>query len=84
VVVTAGDIIIAKDRDDEGILIVNGNIMVNDKEQSLQAWLKEIYGWSSAQTYVFAILKDSGKSLIQIREEYMEQQAMESTNELLM
>jgi hypothetical protein len=81
-VVKAGDIIIAKDRGDEGILLPNGNILVEDKEQSMQTWLKEIYGWSSVQTYVFAIHKESGKSLSQIRAEYMEQQARESTTEL--
>lgn len=76
-VVKEGDIIVAKDRGNEGILMANGNIMANDKELSLQAWLKEIFGWSSVQTYVFAIHKESGKSLSQIREEYMERQAME-------
>lgn len=37
--------------------------------------LKELYGWSSVQTYVFAVHKESGKTLSQIREEYIEQQA---------
>jgi hypothetical protein len=76
-VVKEGDVIVAKDRGNEGILMANGNIMVNDKEQSIQAWLKEIYGWSSVQTYVFAIHKESGKSLSKIREEYMEQLMVE-------
>jgi hypothetical protein len=76
-VVKEGDVIVAKDRGNEGILLANGNIMVNDKEQSIQAWLKEIYGWSSVQTYVFAIHKESGKSLSKIREEYMEQVKLE-------
>ncbi|WHY88580.1 hypothetical protein QNH39_12370 [Neobacillus novalis] len=80
-VVKEGDVIAAKDRDNEGILLANGNIMVNDKEKSMQSWLKEIYGWSSVQTYVFAIHKESGKSLSQIREEYMSQQAMEATDD---
>ncbi|MED1472671.1 hypothetical protein [Bacillus salipaludis] len=55
---------------------------MNDNEKSLQAWLKEIYGWSSVQTYVFDIHKESGKSLSEIREEYMEQQAKDESNNL--
>ena len=39
--------------------------------------VKEIYGWSSIQTYVFAIHKDSGKSLPKIREEYMHKKVEE-------
>lgn len=74
-----GDIIVAKGREDEATLLANGNIIANGKEQSMQVWLKELYGWSSIQTFVFAIHKESGKSLFQIREEYMEKQAVETT-----
>lgn len=74
-VVKGGDIIVAKDRTDEGTLMANGNILVDDKELTLAWWLKEVYGWSSVQTYVFAIHKESGKSLAQIREEYIDQKA---------
>ncbi|OAS85965.1 hypothetical protein [Metabacillus litoralis] len=70
-VVKAGDTILAKDRNEEAMLLKNGNVLVNDVELSMQKWLKELYGWSSIQTYVFAIHKDSGKSLSKIREEYM-------------
>lgn len=80
-VVKEGDIIVAKDRGNEGVLMANGNIRVNEEEKSMQAWLKEIYGWSSVQTYVFAIHKESGKSLSQIREEYMDRQAMEASED---
>jgi len=78
-VVKEGDIIVAKDREDEGRLLSNGNVMVNGEEKSMQAWLKEIYGWSSVQTYVFAVHKETGKTLSQIREEYMVQKETEST-----
>lgn len=80
-VVKEGDIIVAKDRGNEGVLMANGNIVVNEEEKSMQAWLKEIYGWSSVQTYVFAIHKESGKSLSQIREEYMARQAVEASED---
>jgi len=78
-VVKEGDIIVAKGREDEGRLLSNGNVMVNGEEKSMQAWLKEVYGWSSVQTYVFAVHKETGKTLSQIREEYMVQKETEST-----
>jgi hypothetical protein len=81
-VVKEGDVIVAKDRGNEGILLANGNIRANDKEQSIQAWFKEIYGWSSVPTYVFAIHKESGKSLSKIREEYMEQVMLELDSDM--
>lgn len=78
-VVQEGDIIVAKGREDEGLLLSNGNVMVNGEEKSMQAWLKEVYGWSSVQTYVFAVHKETGKTLSQIREEYMAQKETENT-----
>lgn len=78
-VVKEGDIIVAKGKEDEGTLLSNGNVLVNGKERSMQVWLKEIYGWSSVQTYVFAVHKETGKTLSQIREEYMAQKEIEST-----
>jgi hypothetical protein len=77
-VVKPGDIIVAKGRDDEATLLANGNVIVNGEEKSMQSWLKNVYGWSSVQTYANAIRKESGKTLSQIREEYMEQEAKES------
>ena len=80
-VVNAGDIIVAKDRENEGTLQKNGKVSVDGKELSMQMWLKEVYGWSSVQTYNFAVHKDSGKTLSQIREEYMNKQAAEVVEE---
>lgn len=71
-VVESGDIIMPKDREGEGVLTSSGHVEVNGEELSLQQWLKEIYGWSSVQTYAFAIHKASGISLSQIRKEYMD------------
>ena len=71
-VVKVGDTIVAKDREDEAALLSNGNVLVDGVELSMQKWLKDIYGWSSVQTYFFAIHKESGKSLHKIREEYMD------------
>ncbi|WP_053956351.1 hypothetical protein [Inediibacterium massiliense] len=81
-VVKEGDVIVAKDRDDEGTLLANGNVKVDGKAMSMQVWLKELYGWSSVQTYVFAVHKESGKTLAQIREEYMEKQAKIDSEEV--
>ena len=76
-VVKEGDTIVAKDREDEADLLSNGNVLVVVRRLSMQKWLKDIYGWSSVQTYVFAIHKESGKSLHKIREEYMDKIAEE-------
>lgn len=39
-VVDSGDTIVAKGRDDEGTLLVNGNVEVNGEEISMQKWLR--------------------------------------------
>src|SRR5690625_3217027 len=75
-VVKAGDIIQAKNRDDEGTLLKNGNILVDGDEMSLASWLKGVLGWQSVKTYVFSIHKETGKSLDEIREEYMEKEGL--------
>lgn len=76
-VVKAGDIIVAKGREDEATLVKNGNVLVEGKEMSLLSWLKEVFGWSNIATYDFSILKESGKTLAQIRAEYMDRQVTE-------
>lgn len=73
-VVKAGDILVAKGRADEAILLGNGNVDINGTEMSMQAWLRRVFDWSSVATYTFAIHKQSGKSLSQIREDYMERE----------
>lgn len=76
-IVKAGDIIVAKGHEYEGRLLANGNIFADNEEKSMQVWLKAIYGWSSIQTYVFAVHKETGKTLAELREEYMKQEALE-------
>jgi hypothetical protein len=80
-VVKGGDTIVAKDREDEAKLLANGNVMVDGKKKSMQVWLKEVYGWASVRTYVFAVHKESGKTLAEIREEYMEKEKSELSEE---
>ena len=73
-VVSAGDILVAKGFEEEGEveLLANGHIKLNDEEMSMQDWLRKMTGWKSVETYKFAVHKASGKSLSEIRKEYME------------
>ena len=73
-VVKEGDIIQAKGREAQATLLASGHIIADGKEQSLQKWLQGIFGWSSVQTYLFAVHKESGKTLADIRSEYMERE----------
>jgi len=76
-VVKEGDILVAKGRDSEGTLLANGNILVDGEEQSLSNWLKDVFEYSSVRTYSFSVHKESGKTLSEIRQEYMERQAIQ-------
>src|SRR5690606_34626510 len=41
-VVAPGDILEAKDRDAPATLLVNGNVLFNEEEMSMQSWLKKV------------------------------------------
>ena len=71
-VVRSGDVLLAKDSDSEAVLLENGHVTYDGEEMSMQVWLRKVYGWKSVETYRFAIHKSSGKSLSQIRKEYMD------------
>ncbi|GEN82849.1 hypothetical protein SLU01_11610 [Sporosarcina luteola] len=71
-VLKACEVIVAKGKEDSRVLLSNGNMQVNGIEQSMQKWLKEVFDWSSVQTYAFAVHQETGKTLSQSREEYME------------
>jgi hypothetical protein len=69
-VVKAGDIITSKNESVE--LLANGKVKtIKGNETSLHEWLKSIYKWPAVQTYVYSIHKETGKSLSQLREEFM-------------
>ena len=72
-VVSSGDVLVAKDSTAEAVLLENGHVKYENEEMSMQVWLRKVFGWTSVETYRFAIHKESGKSLSQIRKEYMEQ-----------
>lgn len=71
-VVTAGDILVVKGGTEEAELLDNGYVTFQNKEMSMQKWLRRITGWQSVETYKYAIHKATGKSLSQIRKEYMD------------
>lgn len=71
-VVAAGDILVVKGGTDEAELLANGHVTYQGEEMSMQKWLRRITGWQSVETYTFAIHKATGKSLSQIRREYMD------------
>jgi len=78
-VVKPGDIIMAKNGRSEAELLENGNVLLSDgRELSMQMWLKEVYGWASIETYAFAVDKESGKTLSEIRREYMDKEVVKA------
>lgn len=74
-VIQAGDIIIPKGRSEEAILLEFGQVKTDNGEMSMQVWHKSIYEQQSVQTYAFAVLKCTGKTLSDIREKYMKREA---------
>lgn len=74
-IVKAGDQIKAKNRNDTATLMSDGKVKINKTNEitTMQQWLKTLYGWPSIQTYVFAIDVKTGKSLSELRAEYMDE-----------
>lgn len=71
-VIRPGDTIIAKGRTDEAVLQEDGQVKSEAGIMSIQQWLKRVFGWSSVETYGFSVDKKSGKTLSELRQEYME------------
>lgn len=72
-IVSAGDVIMAKGSSDEAVLQANGQVKTDIGIMSIQQWLKMVFRWSSVETYAFSVDKKTGKTLSQLRQEYMEQ-----------
>lgn len=71
--VEPGDVLIAKGTAEEAILQKDGQVEKSDGTiSSIQQWLKGVFGWSSVQTYAFCVDKKTGRTLMDLREEYME------------
>ena len=76
-VVKAGDIICMWNREEEeATLQANGHVSYNGKEYTLASWLKMLTGWSSIETYRYAIHKEKKESLGKIRKDYMVKMGM--------
>jgi len=71
-VVKEGDLLRIKNEDAIAVLLKNGNVEVDGEEKSIQKWLKEVKGWQAVETYSNTILNDTGKTLSEIRKEYMD------------
>jgi len=73
-VILSGALLKAKDRDSEAVLQDDGQVKIKDSGQitSLQQWLKGVCGWSSVETYALTVDEASGKTLSELRAEYME------------
>lgn len=72
-IVQAGDILVARGTQEKAVLQENGQVKLNDDTVlSLQQWLKQVFGWSSVETYAFAVDAKTGKTLSELRQEYME------------
>lgn len=54
-VVSPGDVLQAKEREDTAVLLENGNVNVEGKEMTIHQWLKSVYNWSCVETYGFSI-----------------------------
>lgn len=79
-IVKAGDVLQAKDTGIEAVLQANGQVRSADGAPlSLQAWLKEALGWASVATYDFTVDKKTGRSLSDLRQERMEQNARQES-----
>lgn len=71
-VIKEGDILYAKDFSKSKVtLLNNGNVLLENNEVSISKWLLSLYEWSSIRTYVFAVHEKSGKTLSEMRTDYM-------------
>lgn len=78
---SAGDTIKAKDRDDTAVLNADGSVTVSGGEKrSLQQWLQSVYGWASVATYDFSVDVKTNKTLSELRQ-FHEEQAAQSGEE---
>lgn len=74
-IVEAGDVLKAKGTAEEAVLLANGQVETASGDTlSIQQWLKGVLGWSSVQTYAFSVDQKTGKTLSQLRQEYMEKE----------
>lgn len=74
-IVKEGDVLIAKGTEEKAVLQKDGQVILTDNtKESIQQWLKQVYGWSSVETYAFAVDNKTGKTLSELRKEYLEKE----------
>lgn len=71
-IVKPGDQLKAKGRESWAQLLENGHVMADGEEKTMHYWLHDVYGWASVETYACAEYKDTGRTLAEMRREYME------------
>lgn len=69
-ILESGDILIPKGYEFEAELLENGNVMTEQGEKALSEWLKT-FGWTSGNIYDCTTQKRSGKTLSELRVEYV-------------
>lgn len=79
-IVGQGDVLTAKGTTEEAVLQADGQVKTALGDVlSIQQWLKGVFGWSSVETYAFSVDQKTGKTLSQLRQEYMENQSESHT-----
>jgi hypothetical protein len=80
-IVKEGDVLIAKGTDEKAVLQKDGQVMLPDNtKESIQQWLKHVYGWSSVETYAFAVDEKTGKTLSELRRDYLEEKVSDNSD----
>ena len=82
-VVHENDILHAKGKSDEtATLRADGTVVTKEgKVLSMQIWLKQVFGWSAVQTFAYAVHEPTGKTLFDLRAEYMRKKEAEQSAE---
>lgn len=79
-VVKPGDLITSNYSDEVVELQGDGHVLSHGENVSLQQWLRSVTGWPSVQTYRLAIHKETGKTLSELRREYMNTHSMQKND----
>lgn len=81
-VVKPGQTLYAKGKPEcEVKLRSDGKVDTDNGAVSIQQWLKSVFGWNSVETYAFTVEKESGRTLSDIRWEYMQKQSEAEVND---
>ena len=80
-IVKEGDVLIAKGTEEKAVMQKDGQVILTDNtKESIQQWLKQVYGWSSVETYAFAVDNKTGKTLSELRRDYLEEKVSDNSD----